>query len=555
ETELVDLGLALGSVSFINDQERPKGLILSQGIARGTDVTIGTSVDLVVSGGPALSVFLSSNLIGEGESITLEIEAFDNSGTATALPGDLTIGVDADPTATGALPSANGSGITTGLDTNGVYTLQVASASLGISLSEDFIVSTVNGVDGVQAAHSVFSRQYNQAIRLINGINTALIDGDLVTVSALATELQNLRDAMDLVSLSNTPAVVLETGYFPATLPGAATSADASFAASLPPVEAAIRDSRMFLELLNQSASRNDDVRARFLNDSLEAAINGLNPNNLTVRGTMAHAADLYRLLSLEVPKLLVADLDRLLESLAAEGLLVSNFNSPGEFYAARMLPGSAQGVEVRPTFFSLAGLINAAAIRSNIKSKVYDPLLKTTKLNAKSIVIENLARDSFGARDISGIITGSSQSFHSFRAENPIIEAYSSLFHTDGYVVHLIGPPAFNDMEHILQRLRSNNQGGMAEALGHLKELREQATSMVVDAQEGYSTITASSVENGCFFDPAADCRQLLFSESLPTVHVTGVFPASVVIVVQDLITGEISVGDFIFFPNRGNP
>ncbi|PVV17345.1 MAG: hypothetical protein B6D78_18935 [gamma proteobacterium symbiont of Ctena orbiculata] len=552
ETELVDLGLVLGNVSFINDQEIPRGLILSQSITQGTDVAIGTAVDLVVSGGPALSVFLSSNLIGEGESISLEIEAFDISGTAMALPGDLVIGVDADPSATGTQPTANASAITTALDTNGVYTLQVASTSMGVSLSEEFVVSTVNGVNGVHAAHSIFSGQLNRADRLIDDINTALIDGDLVSVSALASQLQNLRNAIDLDGLSRTPAVILESGYLPTTLPDTQTAADVSFTASLPPVEAAIRDSRLFLELLNPAASRNDDVRARFLNDNLEAAINGMNPANLTRRGTVVHAAALYRLLSVEVPKLVAADIDRLLSSLAAEGLLVSNFATPGEFYAMNSRPRVALGAEARPTTFSLAGLITASAVRSFIKSKVYDPLLKTTKLNAKSIVIENLARDTSPVRDISGIITGASQSFHSFEVDNPIIEAYSTLFHSNGYVVHLIGPPAFSTLEFILQRLSSSNQGGMVEALELFNELRETAGSVATNLQDGYSTITPSSVENGCFFDAAPDCRQLLFSSSLPVVHASGTFPASVVIVVQDLVTGEISIGDFIFFPSR---
>ncbi len=153
EAALLDLGLALGNVTYVNDVNVPRNLVVTQSIGEGTKVAAGTSVDIVVSGGPALSLRLAQTLIGNGEGIEIDIQAFDVTGNPLALPADLAVSVVAGGDASGTLPTVSGNQLQTGADTQGGYTLSVASASLGLDVSEAFLVSSFFNGGELQGAY------------------------------------------------------------------------------------------------------------------------------------------------------------------------------------------------------------------------------------------------------------------------------------------------------------------------------------------------------------------------------------------------------------------
>ncbi|MEW8349262.1 MAG: putative Ig domain-containing protein [Candidatus Thiodiazotropha taylori] len=551
EASLLDLGLVLGNVTFVNDANIPRGLVVDQSIAEATNVAVGTAVDIVVSGGPALAVSMLQNFMGANEQVAVEIESFSMDGTPTALPSDITVSVIADADATGALPAVTTTQIASGSDTFGGYTLTIASVSLGVSVSEPFLVAPVTSSVGTQASYAAFSGQLNRAIELLDRLGSALSDGDILLAQSTAIELNDLSAEMDLDSLLQTPAVALETGFFPDTLPDTQTAADDSFAAALPPVEAAIKDGRLFLEQLNQTATRNDDIRARFLNERLQSTVDSFNIENLTRRGNVAHAADLHRLLSIEIPKLLAEDLALIIGTLQAEGLLTAHPQSPTDFYQQLVYSDTGQGLEMKPSFFSLVGVTSASGIRQKIIKDLYMKIVVKIVKNSQNLVLNNLIKQFLPALDIPGITTGASLSFHSFESGHSVIEAYSTFGYPSAYTVHLIGPTLISDLTEVINQIRGLNFSSMRESIESFKKVKETADQAEQTLQAGFKTAHPVWVQNGCIFTTQPECQQLLFDAGLPIVHADGQFPAPVLIVLQDSVSSQISIGTFLFFPN----
>jgi beta-lactam-binding protein with PASTA domain len=551
ETNLIELGLALGNVTFANDADTPRGLIISQSIPQATSVTAGTAIDLVVSGGPALSVSVVQNLMGTNEQVAIEIESFSTDGTAAALPADLAVSVIADADATGVLPTVTNTQITSGIDSFGGYTLVVSSASLGVTVSEPFLVAPVIAADGVQASYAAFSGQLNRAIDLLGSLSTALSDGDLLLARSIGIELSDLATNLNLLTLMQTPAVALETGFLPDTLPDTQSSADNSFAAALPPVEAAIKESRLFLEQLSQTATRNDDIRSRFLNERLQATVDGFNVDNLTRRGNVAHAAALHRLLSIEIPKLLAEDLALVISSLQAEGLLTAHPQSPSDFYQQLVYSDKGPSLEMKPTFFSLVGVTSASGIRMKIVKDLYLPIVVKIVKNSQNLILNSLIKQFITALDIPGITTGASLSFHSFESGHSVIEAYSTFGYPSAYTVHLVGPTLISDLGSVINQIRGLNFSSMRQSIESFKRVKETADQAEQTLLDGFKTAHPVWVENGCIFTTEPECQQLLFDAGLPIVHADGQFPAPVLIVLQDTVSSQISIGTFLFFPN----
>ncbi|HHH46871.1 MAG TPA: PASTA domain-containing protein, partial [Thiotrichales bacterium] len=551
EAALLDIGLALGNVTYVNDANVPRNLVVSQSIGEGTDVLAGTSVDLVVSGGPALSLRLARSLLGNSESTDIDIQAFDVMGHPVALPGDLAINVVADGDASGTPPSVSGNQLLTSADTQGGYRLSVSSASLGLDVSEAFLVSSFFNNDELQSAYGIFSSQLQKANALVSGIVDALGSGDLPAVQALGVELRTLRQQLDLEALRMTPAVALESGFLPDTAPDMETASDTAFAATLPPVIAAVRDSRLFLEQLNAGAARNDDVRARFLNTRLEQAINLLDPDTLTRRGTVLHAARLHQLLSVEIPRLLAADLDRALSILVAEGLLTSVPEDPAAFYARQITPLHADLEAAQPAFFTAIGMMSATSIRSTIIKIAYKPILQAILKNAQNLVINELVKALSDVRNIPGIVTGASQSFHIFEANHSIVEAYSYYGYPDGYVVQLVGPTLLSDLGSAVSSLAGVKFSSMKDTVKSLISIKNAAQALQ-SVQDQFAEAQPVWVENGCVFDIEPECQQLSFVDGLPVVYKGSNFPAPVLIIVHDIVAGTVSMDNFLFFPKK---
>ncbi|GAB5465485.1 MAG: hypothetical protein Kapaf2KO_09210 [Candidatus Kapaibacteriales bacterium] len=74
--ELMSLGLNIGKITYENSEVFDRGIVLEQNVQKGTELTLGSKVNLLVSKGSELSI-LTPNLVGmsldEAEAILLEM--------------------------------------------------------------------------------------------------------------------------------------------------------------------------------------------------------------------------------------------------------------------------------------------------------------------------------------------------------------------------------------------------------------------------------------------------------------------------------------------------
>ena len=356
-----------------------------------------------------------------------------------------------------------------------------------------------------------------------------------------------LREAIPLDDLRLTPASAPTTGFLPDTAPDFPVSADAVFAAQLQNVISAVNDNQVFLSRLEPGTSRNDDVRAAFLNNLLSNQVAGLAPGSMTRRAAVVHRAQLHELLSVDAPQLVIADIDAALEALRNAGLLANITTAgPSTIFESDLPTFSSQ-----QAFFTLGGLMSASKIRMTLVKEIYVPILKDIVRNMQNLAIEGITRSVTDVTDIAALVTGASLSFHTFSLGNSIIEAQTTSTHKDGLIVLAIGPTLLGDLSDALsgvQGVQFTTLRDTVESIQQIKNAAEEANEAV---QNGYAEFNADSVLDGCVFDNSATCRQLGFSAGIPVVHTSGSFPGPVLLIVYDAVSGQISLGNFLFFPN----
>ncbi len=543
---LSSLSLNLGVVTFVNDSSVPRGLILSQSLAANTEVAINTQIDVTVSGGPSLALSLARNFLGPDESVAFGLTFFDNAGNPVAQPADMVLSVIPDADATGATPAITGTTISTSADTRGAFAVRVQSGSLGVDVSEEILVSSTLANDGVQAPYMVMSAQINRLVELFDALAQAVVDNDLPAIQILGANLATEHAAIDLEALRTTPAAAPETGFLPLSAPGAPSSNDAAFPQILAGLISQVDETGAFLGTLDPNIARDDDLRNRFLSNALQASVDQFDPELLTRRGSVAFASGLHELLSVSTPELVLAEVDAALSALFDAGLLADNHTS-AEFYQ-QIAHATATDSTIRPTFFTLGGLMSGSAVRMRIIKNYYFPIVKKIVFHMQNLVLEDLIRQLITVESIPGIVTGASLSFHSFALGNSIIEADTAAEFPDGNIVLLIGPTLLADVQAALN--------GLNVSFGSLREVREAYENVRDTAQaardavaQNYQQLTPDQSVNGCVFSTVPGCRQLGISNGIPTVSTEGAFPAPVLILAYNATTGELSIGNFLFY------
>lgn len=553
DATLTSLSLNLGNVTFVNDATVPRGVIIDQAVAANSEVAVNTSIDVTVSGGPAFAISLARNFMGPDESVDFSLAFFDNAGNPVAAPGDLSLSVESDADASGSLPVINGSTLQTATDSRGAFSLRVQSSSLGIDLSQEILVSTTLAADGVQAPYAELSGQINRLIDIFDALALAIADNDLPAIQVLGSNLASERAAIDLEALRTTPPTAPETGFLPLTPPGAPSSSDEVFPQVLAGLVSQLNETGAFLQTLNPGIARDDDLRNRFLSNALADRAQLFNPELLTQLGSVAFAPGLHQLLSVATPELVIAEADAVLTALDDAGLL-ANHTTSAEFYQQLARFDGRQDV-VHPTFFTLGGLMSGTSVRMNIIKNYYFPIVKKVVFHMQNLVLEGLIRQLIAVQDIPGIVTGASLSFHSFKLGNSIIESNSAAEFPDGNIVILIGPTLLADVQAALS--------GLGVSFGNLREVREAYENVRDTAQaardalsQNYTQLIPDQSVNGCVFSGVIGCRQLGFSDGIPSVYGTGQFPAPVLMLVYNAVTGEISLGNYLFFsrPHEDN-
>lgn len=552
EDRLGSLALVPGVVTYINSDSVPRGSVVTQSAAAGFEVPPGTAVDLTVSGGPALQFRIGANLISGGDSAAVVLAAFDSTGAPALLPGDLSLSVIPDADATGTPPTFTATGLTTDAGTRGAYLLRAESSALGTAVEEELVVEPAFAASGLQAAYGILSAQLNEIDVAVLDLAEGLRLNDPGRIADAGARLRTLRDALDLEELRLTPAANPDDGFLPQSLPGSPNSADAGFARRMELAMAAVRESQEFLESLRPGAARDDDLRAVFINSRLDVAARTLVAQSATTRGLVAQAGPLYELLSVRLPGLVARDLDLIISQLEDAGLISMRLD-PAEYFgnAQWASAGAEDWLDAQPTFFSLAGIVSASGIRNKIIKDLYLGIVKKVVKLSQNLVAEGLVRRFTDSTSIPGIVTGASQSFHAFESGHSIIEAFSAADFPDGHVVQLIGPSLVSDIASAVSGVagvRFNSRKAVKESVKRVRSAAEGATAA---PRAQFKQTTPDQLLNGCVFSTVPGCQQLGFSQGLPVVHTDGGFPAPVLLIVHDVVGGNVSVGSFLFYPN----
>ncbi len=549
QTLLESEGLFLGTVTNANSDTIPAGLTISQSVAPNSQVAFESNVDITVSSGPALVVALASPIMQSGTSQPVSITVFDNNGIPLAPQPNVAVTLDFEPAEVlGATPSVNATQIDTSADTRGGFSLQVDAGAFG-NKSLDFIVRLGLSTDAHFGPIADFANTIEDAGGVYSGLIAALQANDLVAIQALGEQLVSLRASIDLDELARRNPFALEEGF----LPDHSTLVNLGFGASfgefnlvpfqLASLEQAIAESDSFLENLTPFVGRDDDVRARALNDALQSQLDSFFSSKRNVGAYVFFNGEYASIFAQKLPKLLATDLDASIRLLTDAGLLaaVNAENgeqiaqlSPGEFYA-----------NTRPAFFSLIGVMSASSIRTTLITKLYVPHIKNLVAAGLLVATADAIVGNPQAINLTGIITGASLSFHKFLAGNTIVEAEFLSDKPTSYEVGVVGPNSYLDA--INDLLAVANASNAGEFLGNLANLKATADA----AESSFELARVAQVVRGCILDQNPNCKEILLRDGFKVVHSNGPFPAPVLVIITDLDNYKTYSGVFPFFPN----
>ncbi len=542
--QIESLNLEVGSITRVNDAGSRRGEVLVQSPAPGTPASAGDAVDLTISGGPALTVVIEQPMLAAGAQSALLVRAFNSSGQPIGLPGDINLQVVPGLGAAGGLPSIAGNTVTAAGNTRGTYALNASSAALGASVSASLTVSASVANDGAHAAYASLTARLGRLQTVYTDLVDALAAGDVAGVQASAALLLGERQALDLFELRITPAFAPETGFAPLSLGGAPGPADQAFALRLVDALSQLRTSRHFLERLNAGASRNDDIRAQALNRSLDAAAEALVAASPTFAGFNNNQTGLHLLMSVEIPRLVLADLDRTLAQLSDAGLIASSTPLPAT--PAALYEGT------RPAFFSLSGISLASTIRTQIIKNLYFKVIEKLVHHAGVLLTDGLVRTAFSAGDLDGVITGASLSFHVFDAPNSVIESSFGAEHPSQNVVYLIGPTFFETATSLLANLNPASWSNLSQVKAGVKAINTLADPAPAEQKFAFRQPAVDETIRGCLFTTDPDCGQLAFYDGFPTVYKDGLFPGPVLVVAYDASRQQFATTVVAFLPKK---
>ncbi len=548
QAELEALGLALGTITNQNSDTAPRGSVISQSVASGTQLELGESVDVVLSSGPALRVTLQEFFIASGAATNLAIQAFDQNGLEIALP-PTAVNVEANADATGAMPQATTTEITTGADTAGTYRVDVDVPGYGTAQLSLIVRPGFDANDYLTPVATLASTIATLP-ELYTNLAEALTANDLPAVQSLAQDLVVLRNSIDLDVLARRNPMAPQTGF----LPSVTEAQTAGFPAGVSELNAAVpahvnlrnafASVDSFIAQLSPLRARNDDIRAIAINNDLALTANTLSNLTLSVGAQVQLVPQNYLLLAQVIPERVAGDIDFVLSVLSDAGLLAFEMEPTLTGTLVAGAPREAFS-QTREAFFSAAGMVIATSIRSAIIENFYMPQVTRLLSSAGVLVTADAIRAQMSPIELSAIITGASQSFHTFELDGSIVEGIELTNAPQALQVTAIGPDLF---QNVLDFVGENDPPtDVRGALDYADGLRE-AVSDGLGA--GVRDAETSAVLRGCFFDQNPDCGQIVLTDGFPSVHSNGQFPAPVLILVQDNATGQLYMGVYAFFP-----
>lgn len=536
---LLDANLLLGATSYVNRDDLPLGTVIEQAPAPGRDALPGSDVDLLVSGGPRIDVQLDSPVLMSGQSSPVAVTVFETDGSPVDPQPTTLFSIEAIPGASsGALPTVAGGQLQTGADSEGEFLLHVDLPDTAERYSLGLVVMAPIADGPAGAIFAELGAQLEEADRLINLLDAAVLANDVPAIQALAAQLQVLRDTLSVDRIRDISPLAPDGNGIP---PDPATAIGMGFVAAADDA-AFVQGSGLFAQRLAQMSELIGDPQVPNaqlfnLNQQLLAAGAQLAQLEPGVPGVLAAHGPVVEVLSHRIPALLAADLDAVRQALIDAGLI----------------GGQAPARMAKAVRFTLAGMLSAVRIRNNIIKKVYKPLLGDVVRAAVILVVGNGLVSYANQGSLIGIVTAASLSIHVSNVPNSVAEGYGNEAYAPANSTILIGPDKLALAQSILSSALSTAQ--------NLKDINSLKANLKAAADIGNNTVglvkgaitNPTSLRSGCILDPTPGCQQLVYPNGFESAYVNDgplALPAPVLIVTFGLTTGNVGAYVAVFLP-----
>jgi len=536
QSALVDAGLGGTPIDWINDRTVPRGVVLQQDPAPNAQVPPASDVALVVSGGPRARITVDPALIPAGQSAAVNVEIRDVDGTPLDPQPSTTLSLAIDPGSVfGTPPSLNGMSIETAADTQGQFALEIGFSVRGgetISTPVAVLPAISNGPGGT--IYSEFVAQQQLFGEIILALTGAVELGDPPTIETLDQALADLEQQIDLRRMRTMTVIAPEGGVPPtpaqAVLGGLPTgngdnryaSVSIDLIGLLETIDLVVREGTapdVVINALNQDLAAIGQVRST------------IQPSTV---GVLRASPAITALLGTYAPRVLVADLRAVRQTLRDEGIIGPD--------------GSAQVGR-----FTVLGLLSAVRIRNDIIKDFYLPYLGEVARAMGVVIAADLLQTYANAGSVVGIITGASQAIHVFDIAPSAIEGFGfDPTLSPNNAVTMVGPSLFQAVGNAANGLPGASDFKDINSIYDTIQSQIDNANDLEQAWKDANTIP-NGVNRGCILEGAPGCRQLVYPNGFASVYESDgglSLPAPVLIITRNLESGNTAVFIANFVP-----
>ncbi|MFN7976698.1 MAG: PASTA domain-containing protein [Vicinamibacterales bacterium] len=328
--QLVNARLTLGAVTLATSATVPAGEVIAQTPTAGSSAAPGSAVDLVVSRGNGLLASLATSIVNAGDPVNVRVQVVDTAGTPIVPTPAVTIDVLGQTGEfSGPLPIVAGAQVTTVSATRGLFTVRVTELASGAVVDLPLVVTNDTSSGTQQVVFSQLGAAVQRTTETIEALASAVAANDLAAIQTLKNTLQATRNGLDLEDLRRSTPFAPTGGFLPtpAQLDAAGyheAPVDAQWAQALTDANAKFAEVEAYVRQMRLVSPVNDDVRLASCNAQLESVITQVEALTPTLHGTVKYGSLMNHLLSVRVPRLLDAQLERLISTLQQQGLAAS---------------------------------------------------------------------------------------------------------------------------------------------------------------------------------------------------------------------------------------
>jgi hypothetical protein len=544
--------------------EIPAQSVLSQSIAAG-DVVVPLSIGVVSSAGNGLRLRLNREIMRSDSSITVTPETIGLSGEVTGTPSLSYLITPAQPHYVGPVPTIAANIITAGETTRGVFKITGTDTANSRTVEREFIVVPPSDV----VWEEIITR--------------------LTEIEALEPQLIDARDRNDDAEMRDLIQQIINIWRRP--MPSGSLLQDALPGATILQPSGGFAPSICEQRNFNRNPSP-DDLLQRERNQSLIDKIKGIIANLQNPAGTLRDFninVDAFRDAILQLKSFGtyadaptgLADI-QLMQWAASTGVnsMVDGIISQAE---AVLRGGSSlrSQTELKTSLVELTVTTTVNGILATIADQTTGPVKQTVframrqaAFSGAAIVANGWLRETLKGQAIQGVVTGASQSFHTFALGNSFIEIQGCQGNPINYDVLLVGPDLLESMIELIEKIKEGAsfdrnefanllkwqnpfgrdlvRSDISKRLREIKSAAKDLSDVVIGAYQG-----PSETDFGCIFSADAACQQLVFGDGIAPVYTLKYgqnppFPSAIITIVFDRAYGDVYLGTPLFFPVR---